>query len=135
MKKTWEIDPRSARDREKTAAELKEILGEESFFDLAPSTRYRDVRSETTLEKVGYRGLFHSVGMVCAGDARRPISIIIDLTHFTVDGSHQKERSALVATVAGNEAAALQKLGHIYGGHWTAHFAYDSKKKAFRAIE
>ena len=93
--------------------------GEESFLELQPGVSYFDMQSQGQLEKIAYRGDYHSVGMISSPETeeKKRHQIIIDFTYFTVNHEWQK-RKMLIIKIDGDEETVKQTLNQFYGGNW-----------------
>jgi len=112
---------------------LNERFGdEESFFDLVPDAEFSDVRSHRPLDKVGYYGDFHSVGMLefSFSNKEENFSLIFDLTYGTISGKGSR-KSMLIMHSAGDRKKSLKELKDIYGGDWKVDYELNKKTNSF----
>lgn len=106
--------------------------GEGSFFDEAPTYTLFDTRAYGSLEKAGWRGEFHSVGLLTGkNDKKEPYFIIIDLTYSTVHQKYTHQEGALVFAAKGTSSEALRYLHDTYGGVWNTQFIFKNGQKQF----
>ena len=106
--------------------------GEPSFFLEAPTCTFHDLRSSGSLEKAGWIGKFHSVGVLEGrGTNQESFFAIIDLTYSTVHKKHTHENAALLIAGKGEKEQALNCLHDIYGGAWSAQFIFKNGRKQF----
>lgn len=106
--------------------------GETSFFSEAPTCTLHDLRSSGNLEKAGWTGKFHSVGVLKGKSLNHePFFVIIDLTYSTVHKKHIYENSTFLVAETGEMKDALNRLRDIYGGTWSAQFVFKNGRKQF----
>jgi len=112
--------------------ELTRRFGEEeSFFDLVPQANFSDVRNYSPLEKIGYRGGYHSVGLLEFNSGNnQTFSLIIDLTYGDVI-PEKRSGLALALCCPGAGKQALEILKNHYGGSWRKDFEFNKKTGQF----
>ncbi len=106
-----------------------QIGGEESFFDIVPNSEYYDVHGIKLQEKFGYRGSYHSIGMV----ETQGTTIIIDYTYSTVNKMSPKPRMILI--LQGDEKIIEKKLHEHYGGKWQKTFQFNKQTKKYLYLQ
>ncbi|MDD5652412.1 MAG: hypothetical protein PHX98_03395 [Candidatus Moranbacteria bacterium] len=110
---------------------LNERLGdEESFFDLCPSARYMTVRSEKSLDKIGYICEHHDIGMLEIPKNKEREFIVFDLSYGNVMREGRRKAIA-VSYFSGERRELLEKIKNKYGGKWEIKFELDKKKGNF----
>lgn len=110
---------------------LQQFGGEESFFELVPSANFYDAKSNKPLMNVGYRGDFHSVGVLeFKPENKEPFSLIFDLTYGTIS-SESKNEAIMAINCPGTKEKAVSALGQQYGGSWEIEFKLDKKTGNF----
>jgi len=112
--------------------ELNRRFGEEeSFFELVPPVNFSDVRNSSPLEKIGYRGGYHSVGLLEFNpENKQAFSLALDLTYGDV-AVEKRSGLALALYCPGTGKQALEMLKNHYGGSWRKELMLNKKTGQF----
>jgi hypothetical protein len=109
----------------------KQFGGEESFFELSPESKFSDVRSYTPLNKMGYQGEFHSIGLLeFKNTEQKNSSLIIDLTYGTVS-KNVKQEAILVKYISTTGEEVMNILHNHYGGSWKKDLDFNKESGKF----
>lgn len=115
---------------------LAERFGdEESFFELAPHAKFSDVKSFSSLDKIGFQKRnpkdYHSVGLLEFDMPKgQSFSLAFDLTYGAVAGKKDQDEISVLYS-PGTGKPALEMLLNHYGGSWKRELEFNKKNGKF----
>ncbi|MDD5489866.1 MAG: hypothetical protein PHP25_04275 [Candidatus Moranbacteria bacterium] len=115
------------------------LQGKESFLRLSPAAKFSDVKSFSSLDKIGFQKRnsrdFHSIGLLEFETPKgQPFSLAFDLTYGTVAANEKDQDKMLVLYAPGTGNQALETIRRHYGGKWQKELELDPETGNFAAL-